>query len=279
MNIKCPLCKAPVELKRSTTDGEIRCFFCGYTFNADAVSADSPPSQETAASPRITSGAPRPREWLVSPAPRGWAAIFAGAAFILASVVKAGLMRRAIEIAEPMGYAGRAAPDATVAEWRNQAITATLAEIAAAVLFAVFFLMWQYRVYRNLQQLEAREMRFSAGSSVGWWFCPIVNLWKPCQAMIDIWRGSDPKAISSSEPGSIELVGFWWILLVVAAIYSRVAAFMLKTARTDDDYLAALWMDIGKSASGSLVAVLTIVLIWVVSSRQLKRHAALRKAK
>ena len=62
------------------------------------------------------------------------------------------------------------------------------------VVFAIFlgitFLKWIYRTNFNLRALSQERMSFTPGWSVGWYFVPIANLFKPYQAMKEIWANS-----------------------------------------------------------------------------------------
>ena len=56
------------------------------------------------------------------------------------------------------------------------------------------FACWIYRANKNARALGASGMQFGPVASVGWYFIPICCLWKPYQAMREIWKASkDPK--------------------------------------------------------------------------------------
>ncbi len=59
-------------------------------------------------------------------------------------------------------------------------------DIATIILFA----MWIYRANFNARQLGAKNMKFTPGWSVGYYFIPFLNLWRPYQAMKEIWKAS-----------------------------------------------------------------------------------------
>ena len=68
--------------------------------------------------------------------------------------------------------------------------------------------MWIYRVARTMRALGGRGTSRSrqAGRSAGI-FVPIANLWKPYQAMSEIWRASrNPRGWQNDEPASPGLV-------------------------------------------------------------------------
>lgn len=68
---------------------------------------------------------------------------------------------------------------------------------------------WIYIANSNARQLGAQGMEFTPGWSVGWYFIPIANIWKPFLAMREIWKASHRPAAWQSAPGS-PLLGWWW---------------------------------------------------------------------
>ena len=97
---------------------------------------------------------------------------------------------------------------------------AVLAQLGSFFITSTFFLLWAYRSYRNLSALSDRDLRFSPGWAVSWYFVPIMNLFRPFQVMKEIWKGSDPDADPSrpeegkGRTGSPLLQGWWglWLL-------------------------------------------------------------------
>ena len=66
------------------------------------------------------------------------------------------------------------------------------AEGLVLLLVAVLFLAWFRRVYRNLEALGARGLRFKTGWAFWGWFVPLLGLLRPKQLLDDVWRASDP---------------------------------------------------------------------------------------
>jgi hypothetical protein len=65
-----------------------------------------------------------------------------------------------------------------------------LAQFILAIITGITFLRWIYRSNNNLRALSGESMTFTPGWSVGWYFIPIANLWKPYQVMNEIWKVS-----------------------------------------------------------------------------------------
>ncbi len=122
--------------------------------------------------------------------------------------------------------------------WRLLAAISALLTLLAFIATSVPFLMWIHRANRNARALGAQDMRFTPGWSVGWFFVPLLSLWKPYQAMKEIWRASqDPHtwqelwlsrgAESSQALVSSTVVG---LLADVANVALCVVAVRLVTA-------------------------------------------------
>ena len=157
---------------------------------------------------------------------------------------------------------------------------------SANILFSltgiVLFFCWKYRAYKNLVPLHADRIRMSPGGSVGWYFCPIANFWKPCQAMMDIWSGSRPSVTSSGRGDSGALVGLWWTAWIGSALlgmYVSVASAAAKAQVTfggsTSQLQSALKLAMFGVAISMISTALTVAIIWVVSRRQVERHRAL----
>jgi Domain of unknown function (DUF4328) len=88
-----------------------------------------------------------------------------------------------------------------------------------SLILVVLFSVWVYRANANARALGAQGMRFSSGWAVGWFFVPIMNLFRPYQVVREIWKASDPEVSSQWDqlqtPG---LVKAWWATLLVSWI-------------------------------------------------------------
>jgi Protein kinase domain/Domain of unknown function (DUF4328) len=99
------------------------------------------------------------------------------------------------------------------------------AEGLVLLLVAVLFLAWFRRVYRNLEALGARGLRFKAGWAVWGWFVPVLGLFRPKQLLNDVWRASDPD-LPADDPASwrrrpVPGVLTWWWLAFLASMTTR----------------------------------------------------------
>jgi len=81
--------------------------------------------------------------------------------------------------------------------------------------------MWIYRASANAHTLSD-EMTISPGWAVGWYFIPIALLFKPYQAMREIWMASHFRGNWHGEPNP-PILAAWWGLWIVVNIIDNVS--------------------------------------------------------
>ena len=85
----------------------------------------------------------------------------------------------------------------------------------------IVFCMWIHRAALNSRGFGAQGVKDTPGWSVGWYFIPIMNLFRPYQSMKQIWQVSaDPMDWKNQKGSPILIVwwSFWTILAVVSVI-------------------------------------------------------------
>ena len=104
------------------------------------------------------------------------------------------------------------------------------------IVSGFLILKWIYRANYNARQLGAKEMTFTPGWSVGWYFVPIFTLWKPYQAMKEIWKTShfpnDWKNVSTSS-----ILPVWWFLWLTNNFLGQVVFRMSLRAEEIDELM------------------------------------------
>src|SRR5690554_1726951 len=78
-------------------------------------------------------------------------------------------------------------------------------------------LRWIHRANNNIRAVGAENLKFTPGWSIGYYFIPFLSLWKPYQAMKEIWKAStNPKKWENeSTPGILPL---WWTFWIISNI-------------------------------------------------------------
>jgi hypothetical protein len=143
---------------------------------------------------------------------------------------------------------------------------------------AVVFGRWIYRANANARALGADHMTFTPGWSVGWYFVPVASLWKPYQAMREIWLASKNPGHSQAQSGD-RIVGWWWVGWITSNILGNIS-FRISMAAKDVQTLST------GSVVGSIhelfdvfAIALALVLVTRLSRMQRELYAAQSVAK
>ncbi|MCL2872554.1 MAG: DUF4328 domain-containing protein [Betaproteobacteria bacterium] len=125
---------------------------------------------------------------------------------------------------------------------------------------AVLIAMWIYRANQNARQLGAEDMKFTPGWSVGWYFVPILDLWKPYQAMKEIWKASANPSAWKTQPVS-SLLPWWWFFWIVSICLARVTYQLSSKEKEIEDGIV---VNVISQLSDLSNITLTIILIAII---------------
>ncbi len=99
----------------------------------------------------------------------------------------------------------------------------SLAFLASVVLVA----MWIHRAHANLHEAGVDGLEFTPGWAVGWYFIPFANLFKPFQAMRELWAASHAETDRYGGEAPSELK-WWWGAWISGNILSGAGARVLE---------------------------------------------------
>jgi hypothetical protein len=133
----------------------------------------------------------------------------------------------------------------------------------------VVYSLWVYRAYKNLRALGHMYTDFTPGSAVGYFFVPFVNLWKPYQAMSEIWTKSDP---SESSSGSA-IVVFWWACFLILGFANWIGTTLISARVPDAGFPLVVISMIANVGAG----ILLVAIIVGVNRRQEERQRLLKE--
>ncbi|MCP3982148.1 MAG: DUF4328 domain-containing protein [bacterium] len=141
------------------------------------------------------------------------------------------------------------------------------------LLGIVLFCVWLHRVATNARTLGIRNLEFTPGWAVGYFFIPFLNLFKPYQAVKEIWQSSDPEA----EPDfwsnrSSSLVGYWWMFWLLGNVGGRVLDSAAK--RTSDASIAMLLAAADAALLLTAAVLATLVIRGIVQRQHVKAQRA-----
>lgn len=133
--------------------------------------------------------------------------------------------------------------------------------------------VWIYRASWNARQLQPNQERITPGWAIGFYFVPILNLFKPFSAMTQTWNSShDPTG--DFDRSSPAFMAVWWLCWVVASLASRVSNRMFERAETNEALRNAAILDIAVTIVILVAAVLFIKIIRAITTAQQGRVPA-----
>jgi hypothetical protein len=103
-------------------------------------------------------------------------------------------------------------------------------QLGVRVICVVLFLTWLYRVFRNLPAIGARNLEFSPGWAIGWWFIPFANLVQPYKVVKELYGESRQAILREGAVDvfevSTENVGLWWGAFLLSMFTLRISDAM-----------------------------------------------------
>ncbi len=144
--------------------------------------------------------------------------------------------------------------------------------IVIIISLNIFFLIWMYRSYKNLQAFNRENLRSSPAGAVFWWFIPFANLIIPLRIINEIWHKSDYKYTDSDEfsanLSSPALHNIWWTFWVISFVLSFVD--IVWAGSFDSFGLAEIIFAIFIIISTLIMGLTVIKIIKNITRRQLE---------
>lgn len=129
----------------------------------------------------------------------------------------------------------------------------TVVRVVILLVGIVLFLWWFRRGYGNAERL-GHQRSYRIGWSLGAWFVPILNLFRPKRIADELWEAGNPDGSQSSS-----LVTWWWALFLLSSWVDRMVGRL--PVDTPEQLVTSLRADI---ASYVLTVVATAVAILFV---------------
>ena len=111
-------------------------------------------------------------------------------------------------------------------------------QIAIYIATGFLFLKWIHRANHNVRALGASGLQFTPGWSIGYYFIPIYNLWKPYQAMKEIWKSSKNPANWADETAN-PILSWWWFFWIVSGLVGNLSFRLSMRAEEISELLVA----------------------------------------
>ena len=154
----------------------------------------------------------------------------------------------------------------------NRQATIGIIYLLGYIATIIAFLFWIHRVSKNLKPLGVEHQRFSPCWAVGWWFIPIMNLFRPYQVMKDIWAGSYPH--QEFDPVS-PLLGPWWAIFLLSGWVGNISWRLVISGDTVEEFIVADWVAVASDIGTLIAGILVATLVFQITSNQKKKHDAL----
>lgn len=149
--------------------------------------------------------------------------------------------------------------------------------LSVFIVSGFLILRWIHRSNYNARELGASDMEFTPGWSIGYYFIPILALWKPYQAMKEIWKASHNPSNWQSENTS-SLLGIWWFLWIVTNILGQ-AVFRMSNGAEELPELMNLNLVSQASEMLSIpLALVTLLIVNKIHTAQVLAHASTNKS-
>ena len=167
-----------------------------------------------------------------------------------------------------------------------QAIPA-IARLAAYLITGVLFLVWIYRVHKNLPALGVVRPRYSPGWAVGWFFVPFMNLVRPYEVVRELWKDSNPDVGLSDTffkqhpqsirhyPSRSRLIGLWWGCWIASLIAERASLMLLSGPEAATQAGTAMLAGIVSDCLGMIGVAIAILIVREIDTRQEEKHRRL----
>ena len=136
--------------------------------------------------------------------------------------------------------------------------TGSVLEAAQLMLFAATaaaFLHWLYDARVNLRAFGVRRPRYSRNWTLGAFFVPVLNAFRPYQVAAEIWQASDPGTLDPFDwrkAPTPRLLSWWWAACLAALVLLLLSLALGATAGVNLGRLrVATWL----ATFGDLAAI------------------------
>ena len=151
-----------------------------------------------------------------SPAPRAWIAILVLGAVVVADLVAVVSDISEVRLLQRAGSEGISFEEADANDVRQAAISAV--QLVLFIGAAAAFIAWLHRMYKNAIALAPPQPRYGPGWTIGVWFVPVWNLFRPVQLVNDVRRSGDPHGDWVAV-----LIGCWWGIWLASLVLHNIS--------------------------------------------------------
>jgi hypothetical protein len=131
------------------------------------------------------------------------------------------------------------------------------------LILLLLYCVWIYRTNLNCRNFSP-ALTFSARWAVGCHFIPVMNLFRPYQAVQEIWKVSNNPRSWHGDPPSL-LVGIWWLFWLLIVGVGETICLLAIWAETSADWTTINLVFTGFKGLelawfGLFLAVITVIM-------------------
>ena len=157
------------------------------------------------------------------------------------------------------------APDAPLSVGEGIAGLGGVAYLVALIASVVLFSRFSHRAMANLHKWGSRSAIMSPLMSWLWYLVPIANLFKPLEAMRQIWDGTKETARHGLSVG--QSIGWWWAFWIVTSISGN-ASYRIDPGPDGGTRDISIWIDILSCATGIAAALIILPVLRKIAHAQ-----------
>lgn len=139
--------------------------------------------------------------------------------------------------------------------------------VISLLITATFYFIWLYRVVSNSRIFHPKNIKFTPGRSIAWYFLPIVSLFWPYKDMQKLWKVND-EPHNWNDKASSSLIKWWWFFWLFSNVIIPVGVSGLEKANNIDSALFFSLVSIVGYASQAFCAFLLLLILKAIYKKQ-----------
>lgn len=146
-----------------------------------------------------------------------------------------------------------------------------------AIISGIAFLKYLGRLNHNAQAMGATDLSATPGWTIGYFFVPIMNLYRPYQILQEIWKASVPEPGEWKEREGWTLLGWWWGVRLLDVVANQ-AVFRLSMAADAqqpgyvDHLISITYLALAAETLDAILSLLSIFMVAGFQRRQEERY-------
>jgi len=144
-------------------------------------------------------------------------------------------------------------------------------QLVLFIILGITFLRWIYRTNMNLGALSGQPLSFTPGWSVGWYFIPIACLFKPYQAMKEIWETSH-----KNQFATYSILSVWWVFWLISNFLDELAIKAFWGAESVSEYSSSTMSYIASDGFDVVLNIVAFMLVTRIGNAYSKNYSQQR---